>query len=618
MCGIAGYFDPSGSPLPGMDALQQMTRRIAHRGPDDEHYYVNGCAGLGFRRLALLDRQSGRQPVLSEDGSVASICNGEILNYRALRRELEEKGHVFHGYCDAEVLPHLYEEFGVGLLEKLSGQFAFAIYDARARKLFLARDHFGICPLFYTKVGSAVVFASEVKALLAYPGVECRLDMTGFDQVLSFPGLVSPSTMFKGIISLASGHYVIATGDGVREAEYWDLDYPVLNELPAAETEDRYAEELTGLLAESVRERLVSDTPVGLYLSGGLDSSLVAALAHQEERNCVRQTFSVSFQGKANCEREHQQAVVRATGAVHRDVEFDSGSVLDRLKDAVYHAECPLRETYDTACLALAESAKASGCSVVLTGQGADELFAGYIGYRYDQFRAQGRAAAHGNGQEKLLNEKLWGDSTIGYDDYGAIARLKQQLYSQELLSQLPQFDCFERSPVNQAKLRNRHRIHQRSYLDLKLRLADHLLGDHGDRMSMAHAVEARHAFLDLKIVNFVRRLPVEMKLNGWCEKFILKRVAAGLVPECIVEREKFAWFAPGSPDLLKAGRPWVEELLEDGRIRRQGIFNPEFVRALKSQYSSNSFKLQHPIEMDLMAVLLTFQIFMEIFQPAR
>ena len=321
--------------------------------------------------------------------------------------------------------------------------------------------------------------------------------MTGLDQALCFPGLVSPTTMFLGIRSLRSGHCLIVNQDGVVEKEYWDLIYP-----EAGQTErmpdDFYIEGLRHLIEQSVLRRLQADTRIGVYLSGGLDSSVIAAVISRYASERQKYSFSVSFKDRKMSEENHQRSMASLLGTEHHEVRFDTPDIARLLRTTIYHTECPLKETYNTACLALSEAARKNQVPVVLTGQGADELFAGYIGYRFDSFyQAQSKRLTTEEETERQIRRQLWGDPDIVYDgNYAGLSRLKKELYSEAANERLEEWDSFQSLQINPTRLRGRHVIHQRSYLDHKLRLSDHLLSDHGDRMAMAHGVEARAPIL--------------------------------------------------------------------------------------------------------------------------
>lgn len=616
MCGIAGVLDLRGSRPVDPAVLRAMTASLEHRGPDSAGYFEQAGLGLGFRRLRIIDLEGGEQPMTNEDGSLVLVCNGEIFNHRELRCELEQRGHRFRSRCDVEVLLHLYEEHGAGLLNRINGQFAFALYDRGEEALLLARDPFGVNPLHYTVQDGQLIFASEIKSILAHPQVPRAVDLTGLDQVLSLPGLVSPRTIFQGISSLKSGHYLQVRGSDLQIAEYWDLDYPAANEVLDERPESFYVERLAESFARSVELRLRSDVEVGFYLSGGLDSSLIAAMIHRLSPERVRHSFSISFPAMEMSEEPYQRVVAASVGSVHHDIPFDWDEIAVRFRDMIYHCECPVKETYNTCSMALSEAARRAGVTVVLTGEGADELFAGYVGYRFD---GSGRRGHRLDDLEEALEsearERLWGDASLFYEtDHVGWREVKRALYSDHLNQRFGEFEFLNFELVNRERIRGRHPVHQRSYLDFKLRLADHLISDHGDRMAMANSIEARYPFLDPDLVRLAARIPPGLKLNGLQEKYILKKVAEPLLPGGIVRREKFGFHAPGTPYLLQQGVGWVQDMLSTERIRRGGYFNPEVVDHLKAEYSRPGFRLNLPFETDLLAIVLSFEVLRDVF----
>ena len=344
MCGLVGCFDLRGEDRIDPEVIRAMAASVVHRGPDSEGAFIAPNVGFGFQRLSILDLEGGDQPLFSEDGNVVVVCNGEIYNHRELRRELEARGHVFRTRTDVEVLVHLYEERSLEMCGLLNGQFAFALLDRRRGRLFMARDPFGICPLFYTVVDGLLIFASEIKAILRHPLAHARrrVDLTGLDQVLSFPGLVSPRTLFQGVSSLPGGHHLVARDGDVRETEYWDLDYPRMADAPAPRPESYYVEALGGLFEESVKRRLQADVPVGYYLSGGLDSSMIAGMVHRLSNGERRHSFSIGFEDGRISETRFQQAMARRVGSLHREITFDWSEIAERLPAMVYHCECPV------------------------------------------------------------------------------------------------------------------------------------------------------------------------------------------------------------------------------------------------------------------------------------
>lgn len=620
MCGITGALDLLGRPRVEEKVVAAMTETLVHRGPDSSGIYLEPQLGLGVRRLEIIDLETGDQPVYNEDRSVVLVCNGEIFNYRELGRHLRQRGHVFRTRTDVEVIVHLYEEHGEDLVDHLNGQFAFAIWDLRRRRLFLARDHFGVAPLYYTVADGLFLFGSEIKALLAHPAVERRIDLVGVDQVLSLPGLVSPRTVFAGIESLPSGFSLTVADGTLCRRQYWDLDYPREGDEEGGRevSEAERVEELREIFARSVRRRLQADVPVGLFVSGGLDSSLVAAAAVRQTPGVVRHTFSIAFDDDGLDETPYQQMMARALGSHHHEIRFDTETIAARLREMVFHSECPVRESYNTCALALARAARSAGVKVVLAGEGADELFGGYPGYRFDAAGGQGAAAVPRVEDvfEEELREQAWGDRHFAYDgDLYPLREVKETLYSGDVAAHLDTIDCIGHPLVDKTRLRDRHPLHKRSYLDFKLRLADHLLSDHGDRMVMARSVEARYPFLDVEIVDFARRLPPFLKVRDLTEKYLVKRLAEGWVPRPIVERQKFGFRAPGSPALLGRGWECVEDLLAPETVRRYGVFDPDAVSRLAERYRRPGYELHPHLETDLLMIVLTFHLLCELFE---
>jgi len=618
MCGIAGLFNLAEERPIDQRLLEAMGERLIHRGPDDQGYYRDGRVGLSFRRLSIIDLAGGNQPLTNEDGSVIVVCNGEIYNYRELRADLEAKGHRFRTQCDVETLPHLFEEYGERFVDHLNGQFAIALYHKPERRLYLVRDQFGIAPLFYAVADGRLIFGSEIKALLACPFLPKKVDPRGLDQVLSFPGLVSPVTMFEGVRSMRPGHFVVVEpGSGEPEQrEYWDLVYPLATDALDRRDDAWYAEHLAERLLRSVSLRLRADVPVACYLSGGLDSSLIAALAGKLEPNTRRAAFSIGFAERDIDETDSQAVVARALALQRHETRFDWRDISGRLHAAIRHSECPLKESYNTCSLALSESVRAHDFKVTLTGEGSDELFAGYVGYRFDQRRAESPEDLYDPEvmMERQLRQQLWGDPDLFYEkNQFEFRETKLALYGEGLRARFNDFDSC-RDLVDKSKLQGRHRVHQRSYLDFKLRLADHLISDHGDRLAYANSIEARYPFLDVDLISFATTIPPDLKLRGLTEKYILKRAAEPYLPADIIHREKFGFVAPGSPYLLRRGIDWVEDTLSHATVKRQGYFDPDVVERLKTVYRGDGFRLNLPFDSDLLMVALTFGMFLDAF----
>jgi len=617
MCGIAGYLDLREGRRVEAAVVAAMTEALVHRGPDSSGLHAEPGIGLGVRRLKIIDLETGDQPITSEDGTVVLVCNGEIFNYRELRAELTGRGHRFRTRTDVEVLVHLYEERGTALVDSLNGQFAFALYDRREERLLLARDPFGINPLYFCEAGGLLLFASELKGILRHPAAPRRIDLVGLDQILSLPGLVSPRTLLAGIRSLPPGHLLVAARGEVAMRQYWDLEYPLEGEALPVRSEEEWVEELRERFERSVARRLQADVPVGLFLSGGMDSSLVAASAVRQSGGAPRPSFSMSFDDDEIDEGRYQRLMARHLGCEHHEIRFSSDTMIERLQAMVLHGECPVKETFNACSLALAAAAHEAGVPVVLGGEGADEIFGGYPGYRFDNLGERDEDPLDvETALEEELRERVWGDRRLHYEkNQTAFRETKAALYSPELRERMEEFDCMAHPLVDRERLRGRHPLHPRSYVDVKLRLADHLLGEHGDRMLMACSVEGRYPFLDPEVVELARRMPPDLKVRDLTAKYVVRRMAEGMIPHQIVAREKFGFRAPGSPRLVQRRVPWVEDLLSTARIRRQGFFDADLVERLKSRYAQPGFRLHPHLETDLLLIVLTFNMFLAIFE---
>ena len=624
MCGIAGIFSFDRHRPVESALVEAMTQTLVHRGPDGAGFHVEGGVGLGFRRLAIVDpRPVGNQPHYSENRDVVSVCNGELYNHRELRADLEARGHSMQSYCDVEVLPHLCEEHGDALLGRLNGQFALAVYEPLKHRLLLARDRVGVCPLFWCEVDGQILFASEVKGLLAHPKVARRVDMAGLDQIITLPGLVSPRTAFAGIQSLPPGCALVIENGQVRLQRYWDLNYP---RQAATTPAPDWEEQLEHLLLQAVSRRLQADVPVGFYLSGGLDSSLIAGLIHRLMPHRDWQAFAIVFDDAAMDEGRYQRQMADHIGVRLQQTRFSADMIEQRLRAVVRCAESPLRESYDTCSHVLSQAVQQANCKVVLSGEGADELFAGYVGYRFDMVRQQagGGELDHlldgEDWEEMQTRETLWGDGQFFYErDYAAFRETRAALYAPELTASFGQFDCTRKSLIDTTQVAGRHPFHQRSYVDFKLRIADHLLADHGDRMTFAHSVEGRYPFLDDDLIAFVTQLPPGLLMQDGREKYPLRQIARRYVHPSILAREKFSFVAPSSPSLLRLAQTgsaeWIADLLAPERIQREGIFNADTVANLRASYLRPDFNLNQTFDADLMMMVLTFQLFREEFQ---
>lgn len=614
MCGIVGMFDLNAQKRVSKKVLLSMLNVICHRGPDGTNVYVEDNLGLGFRRLSIIDLETGMQPLYNEDKSIIMICNGEIFNYRELKQEQELKGHEFRTKTDVEVLIHLYEDYGVEMFLHINGQFSLAIYDRHKQILLCARDHIGITPFFYSLIDGMLIFGSEIKALLQYEPYKRRVDLVGMDQILTLPGLVSPRTMFENIHSLPGGHCLMVEMEqnSIKLQEYWDICYNTDDMRGVGEK--ACADKLRQLIFKSVSYRLNADVPIGSYISGGLDSSVIASTIHKLEPHRRYNSFSIYFDDKDISERSFQNMMAKYVGSNHHEKMFTLADLVNNLKDVVYYSECALKETYNTASMALSSMANATGTRVILVGEGADELFGGYVGYKFDKMRAL-QSMANVDEEEYYLRQRLWGDKSFLYEkNYILFQKIKQDLYSKDILDEGTVIDCFQYPLFCVDKLQGADVFQRRSYIDIKCRMTDHLLADHGDRMAYRNSVECRYPFLDKEVIEFATRIPSEYKLKGFNEKYILKEAFRGLVPNEILNRSKFSFVTQGSPSILRLDNEYINDLLSYERIRRQGYFNPDTIEKYRRQYSQEGFRLNLPFETDIMVFVITFCMFLDIF----
>ena len=608
MCGICGVFNLRKDKRIEASTLENMLGAIRHRGPDGSQTLVLDQAGLGFNRLSFIDLEGGMQPLQNEDQTISMICNGEIFNFRELREELEKKGHAFRTKTDVEVILHLYEESGTGFADRLNGQFAIALYDDKKKRMLLVRDQIGICPLFYTVVDGQVVFASEIKAILEYPGVERRLNMKAVDQLMNYPGVVSPVTFFQGIHALEGGHMLHLSLEGeMKNLEYWDLHYE-------AEEEDKgeayYVERLREMLKEAIARRLVADVPIGFYISGGLDSSVVACYIGRYLLNSYY-SFSAEIGSGDLDESRFQQIIHDYVKSRHYSAKVAEEEIWENLEQVIFHAESAVKESYDVAAYLLSGLVSASPAKAVLTGQGSDEFFCGYVGYMLDLFRGMQKGKM--TQEECEVNELLWGDPYFRYERiHPEIRKIHTRIYSADVRGEVERFSAWAESPINTQKVKGLSTQKRRSYIDYKLRLSDHLLGEHGDRMFFSHSVEGRHPFLDKELLDFVVTIPDKYKLNGTNEKYILKQAGKGIVPDEILKRRKFPFQAPGMSAMVK--KSGGGEFLEDALIRKYGIFDIDYVNHMKQVYRQDDFKLMGAYEIDYLLIVMTVTMLCERF----
>lgn len=606
MCGIAGIVHFDASPV-DRALVGRMLAAIRHRGPDAYGVRIEGAAGLAHARLSIIDLQGGGQPMTNEDGSLWITFNGEIFNYVELREVLQAKGHRFATRSDTEVILHAYEEYGEDCVHRFNGQWAFALWDVRRKTLFLSRDRLGVRPLFFATVGEKFLFGSEIKAIFAHPAAVRELDPIGLDQVFTFWCPVAPRTVFRGVCELPPAHNLVVGETRFRLARYWQLDY---REDDGGRSAEACAERTLGLLSDATRLRLRSDVPVGAYLSGGLDSTVTTALARRATTGPLR-TFSIAFEDAEFDESEYQRIAVEALQTEHRTIRCRLDDIGRVFPDVVWHAERPLLRTAPAPMYLLAQRVRDEGFKVVLTGEGADEMFGGYDIFKEAKVRRFWAARPDSDARARLL-ERLYPylpnlrAQSLAYRK--AFFHVRPEDLSCPWFSHLPRWNLTSRlklffSAQWRAELAGRDAYAdclallpetfdrwrpfcQAQWLETALLLPGYILSSQGDRMAMAHAVEGRFPFLDHRVAEFASALPARLKMMGLDEKHLLKRAAAQLVPAAVLARSKQPYRAPEAKCFVAADgqrnrQDYVDALLSPQRIRQDGIFQPEAVQRL-------------------------------------
>lgn len=604
MCGIAGFLGSTVSPDAVPALLHRMAAALSHRGPDEMGVHSAPGIGLAHARLAVVGLTDGQQPMADASGDLVISYNGEIFNYVELRDRLQARGRRFATGSDTEVILHLYDEMGTACLDELNGDFAFALWDARQQSLWLARDRMGVRPLYYTDIGGTLFFASEIKALTEAPGFAAELDPIALDQVFTLWAPIAPRTAFRGVSELPPGHMMIARGRERIVRPWWRLAFPTdgVFEAPADA-----AGELGALLEDATRIRLRADVPVGSYLSGGLDSSLITALAARLAPGRL-ETFSVGFRSAEHDESRWQVEVANRLGVANHRVSCGEEEIAADFPTIVAHAECPVLRTAPAPLSRLAGLVRDTNMKVVLTGEGADEVFAGYDIFREAAVR-RFCARQPGSARRPLLFQRLYpylpqlrrqgadylarffsadadglADPLFSHRPRFRSTASAKLFYSAALKDALGAYDAAADLAAHLPDDFGRwHPLNQAQYLETRFLLPGYILSSQGDRMMMAHGVEGRFPYLDHRVVAFAAGLHPNLKLRGLREKFILKEAARGMVPDGVVDRPKQPYRAPDSQAFCgPAARPVVDAALSGDALAAAGLFNAGMVEKLK------------------------------------
>lgn len=626
MCGIAGFFGNK-IPVDGQAILRRMLTRIKHRGPDESGVYLSDRVGLGSVRLSIIDLKSGTMPLDDADGRFWIVFNGEIFNYIELRGELMDKGYVFRTQSDTEVIVNLYKEFGATFLQKLNGQFAIAIWDNQKEELFLARDRVGIRPLFYTQLNDFFVFGSEIKAMLEFPDLQMKLSPKALAQYFTFWTSMSPDTLFENIFEVQPGSFMLISESVIEQSTYWELPIYKPGEFRYTELKET-KDQLNELLTDAVSLRLRADVPVAAYLSGGIDSSVTTALIKELSPANLR-TFSIGFEDKDFDESYYQRLASSYFNTQHTSFSCSIKQIAEEFKNVVWHAEAPLLRTAPTPMSLLAKNVRENGIKVVITGEGADELLGGYNIFKEAKIR-QFWAKDPQSKIRPLLLKKLYPylpqiqssnpvvlkmffgyqlnqtespfySHLLRWHNTSRIINYLSEEYKKEIKDYHP-IQAYESRYAE--KLKGYDTLTKAQWIEINLFLSGYLLSSQGDRMGMAHSVEGRYPFLDYRVIEFCMGVSPDLKLKGLNEKYLLKKMSQGMIPDQILNRSKQAYRAPIRNTFASDNLPEdLADLISEAQISQFGIFNWNYVNQLLDKIQKNK-QISEVDNMALTAVL--------------
>jgi asparagine synthase (glutamine-hydrolysing) len=634
MCGIAGIMDLAGNRSIEDGIIRRMTQAIFHRGPDEEGYFRRPGLALGSRRLSIVGLADGQQPVANEDRSVSVVFNGEFFDFPEKRAELEARGHRLVTHCDTEIIPHLWEDDQEGMFERLRGQFALALYDERRHRLVLGRDRFGICPLYWTRQGEWLLFASEIKALLASGMVPARPDLRGIDHIFTFSALPGPITCFEGIQLLPAGSYlqVIPGSDhgaapAISERAYWEMDFPDRGDENRGGDPRALVDRFEQIMLQAVEERLRADVPVGAYLSGGVDSSMIAALACHLKRPAIN-TYTIRVDAPERDELSAASLVAQHIGTKAPIVqEFGTDDALNTYPQLIEVAEAPVIDTSCAALLQLAQRVHACGQKVVLTGEGADEWLIGYPWYKGAKvlsfldlvpglplsdiarraYLRLSRVPQYPGKFRRGVEESIGGPNAW-IDAYGLLGLSKLRFYAAPMREVLEKFNPWNDLQIPLERAKRWHPLNRGIWVAARVTLAGHLLQAKGDRVSMHSSVEVRYPFLDEEVFDFLAGLHPRWKLRGFRDKHLLRLLAERWLPPSVYRRRKVIFRAPLDSFHIEPEPPFVAQLLSEESLRRSGYFDVAAVhhwrRAFRRMRVGSLPRLS--VEMGLTAVVAT------------
>ncbi|MEO5912681.1 MAG: asparagine synthase (glutamine-hydrolyzing) [Luteolibacter sp.] len=611
MCGIAGVIDLAGRRKVPEGVIERMSRELTHRGPDEEGFFRRPGLAFASRRLAIVGLADGQQPMSNEEKNVHVVYNGEFFDHQEKRAELISRGHILKTHCDTEIIPHLWEESEEEMFLRLRGQFAIALYDERRHRITLGRDRFGIAPLYWTRQGDWLLFASEIKGLLASRMFKPTADRRGIDHIFTFAAMPGPVTCFEGVSLLRAGHYlqIHPQNEGtaspvVREQAYWEMDFPDAGDENPETDVRKLTDQLEEILLASVERRLRADVPVGAYLSGGLDSSMIVAMACKLKGPAIN-TYTVRVDEPGLDELSGAQQSAKHIGTAPPIVQdFRPEDALEMYPELIRAAECPVVDTSCAALLKLARRVHENGQKVVLTGEGADEWLAGYPWYKIAKILDSvnsfaglklGDRALHGylrlSGVPQYpLDHRHQLQAAVGgpnawINSYGVLALSKLRLYGEPMRELTEKSTPWKDLGMNLERARKWHPLNRSLWVGARVTLAGHLLQAKGDRVAMNSSVEVRYPFLDEEVFDFTSRLHPDWKLRGLRDKHLLRLVAERWLPPEIARRQKVIFRAPLDSFHLNPEPKFVSELLSEESLRRTGYFDVEAVRHWRSSF---------------------------------
>lgn len=637
MCGIAGIYNYHSESETIDKSIKKMLSLIKHRGPDESGIFLNHNLAIGSVRLSIVDLLTGSQPLSDESENYWIVYNGEIFNYLELRKDLIQKGIHLKTHCDTEIVVQMYALYGEKCLNQFNGQFAFCIWDKKKQQLFLARDRVGIRPLYYWSKNGAFAFCSEIKGLLSLDKTDKMLDAKNISEIFTYWTTITPNTPFKDIKELQPGHFMYVNANTIEIKRYWQLDFSA-NQSPRNTDLKQSAQELYDLLFDAVKIRLRADVPVGAYLSGGLDSSVTTSLIKEIEPN-VLNTFSIGFSEKAFDETTYQLEAAKYFNTNHTAIRCTAEDIAENFAQTIWHTEYPILRTSPTPMFLLSKKVRENNIKVVMTGEGADEFLAGYNIFKEAKIRRFWANYPNSKIRPKLLT-KLYpyipnisesSDLALKMFFGYKLTDTENPLYSHLLRwNNTSRINSFLSEEFTSASLNGHDQFNEvlstipegfnewsnlakSQYLEATIFMSGYLLSSQGDRMAMGNSVEGRYPFLDYRVIEFCSKLPDSFKLNSLNEKFILKMISKGKVPDSISKRPKQAYRAPIAATFCSENAPdYIAEMLSEEKIKSFGIFNPSKVKTLVE----NSRKQIVISEIDQMAItgILSTQLLQMMF----